>query len=209
MIKLYHTTIEEDLQIMQLYTITAEDLFLIKLLFLAQEDNDRQTYIFTYFFDCKHEGLPLSRLIVFAEKGILEASSVPEKGQKFVADNIIFQPKFLKEWFVYSHSAGKELMEAYPNYMKTHVGELLPAKNITKTYSSLEAMYTSYSKAIRHSKKVHQKIMVLLDWAIKNNLIKFGIAEFVASRKWESLAQDYSLDQEGLFTDTYDNKKVL
>jgi hypothetical protein len=87
--------------------------------------------------------------------------------------------------------------------------KLLPAKNITKTYSSLEAMFASYSKAIRHSKKLHEKVMFLLEWAKENNLIKYGIAEFVASRKWESLAQDYEQNASGNFRDTYDNKHLI
>lgn len=207
--KLYHTTFEEDLQIMQTYNITAEELFIIKLLFLAQEDNGRETYILDYFLKCKHSKLPLEILRSFVDKNILLSNGIPNAGDKFVADNIRFTNQFLKDWFLYSHAAGKELMEKYPNYMVMYNGELLPAKNITKTYSSLEAMFASYSKAIRHSKKLHEKVMFLLEWAKENNLIKYGIAEFVASRKWESLAQDYEQNASGNFRDTYDNKHLI
>lgn len=207
--KLYHTTFEEDLQIMQTYNITAEELFIIKLLFLAQEDNGRETYILDYFLKCKHSRLPLEILRSFVDKNILLSNGIPNAGDKFVADNIRFTNQFLKDWFLYSHSAGKELMEKYPNYMVMYNGELLPAKNITKTYSSLEAMFASYSKAIRHSKKLHEKVIFLLEWAKENNLIKYGIAEFVASRKWESLAQDYEQNASGNFRDTYDNKHLI
>lgn len=207
--KLYFTTIEEDLQIMQLYNITAEDLFLVKLLFLAQEDNGRQNYIYTYFIECKKDSLPLEKMFLLGEKKILVKETLPQKGEKFYADNLQFDEKFLKDWFVYSHTAGKALMDLYPNYIKTAQGELLPAKNITKTYFSLESMYASYSKGIRHSKKVHEKVMFLLSWAIENNLIKYGIAEFITSRKWETLSQDYELHKNGLFVDTFDNKKVI
>lgn len=207
--KLYHTTIEEDLQILQAYDITAEELFLIKLLFLAQEDNGRQEYIINYFLKCKHTAIPLDSLIKFGEKNILIEETIPQKGDKFIADNIKFTKKFLKDWFVYAHNAGKELMEVYPNYLKTYSGELLPAKNITKTYGSLEAMYATYCKAIRHSKIIHEKVLNLLVWAKENNLIKYGIAEFVASRKWEVLIEDQNMTNSGTFETTYDNKKLV
>jgi hypothetical protein len=75
--KLYHTTFEEDLQIMQTYNITAEELFIIKLLFLAQEDNGRETYILDYFLKCKHSRLPLEILRLFVDKNILLSNGIP------------------------------------------------------------------------------------------------------------------------------------
>lgn len=205
----YNNTIEEDLQIMQNYDISAEQLFLVKLLFVAQEDNGRQGAIVDYFVKCRHSSIPLEMLQSLAEKNILTKESIPKKGDKFIADNLHFQKKFLNDWFVYAHEAGKELMDKYPNYMKTVGGELLPAKNITKVYISLEAMFNAYGKSIRHSRNNHVKVMHLLAWAEERNLIKFGIAEFVASKKWESLEQDYIQTTEGVFEQNYDNKTVV
>lgn len=207
MISIYNT-IEEDLQIMQQCDIDIEELFLAKLIFLAQEDNGRQSHIIDYFLKCKHTKIPLEMLTILGDKGVLVKKSLPKSGDKFIADNLKFEDKFLKRWFVYAHVAGKELMSEYPNYLTTNSGELLPAKNITKTYVSLEAMYADYSKSIRHSMDAHQKVLNLLDWAKKNNLIKFGIAEFVASRKWESLEQDNQEFEEGTFNQVYDNKTI-
>lgn len=205
----YNNTIEEDLQIIQTYDISAEQLFLVKLLFLAQENNGRQNAIIDYFVKCKHSSIPLETLQILGEKDILIKTSIPKKGDKFIADNIHFCKKFLNDWFVYAHEAGKELMDKYPNYMKTAYGELLPAKNITKVYISLEAMFNAYGKGIRHSKNNHLKVMNLLEWSEEHNLIKFGIAEFVASKKWESLEQDYIMNTQGVFEQNYDNKTVV
>lgn len=205
----YINSLEEDLQIMQYYELSAEELFLIKLIFAAQENNGRQSYIVDYFVKCKHSALPLEQLKILAEKNVLISSSIPTKGDKFIADNLVFTNKFQKDWFVYSHEAGKDLMDKYPNYMQMHNGELLPAKNITKVYNSLESLYNAYGKSIRYNRDVHQKVLFLIDWAMQNNLLKYGIAEFVASHKWESLEQDYRENSEGIFQSTYDNKSII
>ena len=194
---------------MQAYDISAEQLFLVKLLFIAQENNGRQNAIVDYFVKCRHSSIPLEMLQALGEKKILIENTLPKKGDKFIADNLQFHKKFLTDWFVYAHEAGKELMDKYPNYMKTFNGDLLPAKNITKVYISLEAMYNAYGKGIRHSKSNHLKVMQLLNWAEDKGLIKFGIAEFIASRKWESLEQDYVQTTEGIFEQNYDNKTVV
>lgn len=205
----YINTIEEDLQIMQSYDITAEQLFLVKLLFIAQEENGRQSAIVDYFVKCRHSSVPLEMLNILGEKNILVLNTIPKKGDKLIPDNLHFTQKFLKDWFIYAHVAGKELMDKYPNYMKTAHGELLPAKNITKVYISLEAMFNAYGKSIRHSRNNHEKIMNLLRWSEEKGLIKFGIAEFVASKKWESLEQDYQQTVDGIFDQNYDNKTVI
>lgn len=207
--RFYNTTIEEDLQLMQAYDLTVEELFLVKLLFLAKEENGRQPHIFEYFIKCKHNGLPLETLSHLAEKEILVKENLPKKGDKFVADNILFKDSFIKKWFVYSHHAGKELMEIYPNYMQLANGELLPAKNISKHYNSLEAFYAAYGKLIKHSLKTHEKVLNLIRWAKDTNLIKYGIAEFVLSKKWEVLEDDYQKYNSGIFEGTYDNKNLI
>lgn len=205
----YNNTIEEDLEIMQLYDISAEDLFLVKLLFSAQENNGRQQYLVNYFSKCKRSAFPLEMLELLSEKNILIKETIPKKGDRLIADNIHFTKKFLNDWFVYSHEAGKELNDNYPTYLQTFNGELYPAKSITKVYISLEAMYNAYGKSIRYSRTHHQKVMNLLEWGKTNKLIKVGIAEFVASKQWENLEKDYIEQEQGIFDHNYDNRTVI
>jgi hypothetical protein len=202
-------SIEEDLLILQECDITVEELFFIKLLFSAQEQNGRQNYIIDYYLKCKHSMPALTTLEMLADKNVIDKKFLPKKGDKLIADNIYFTEKFLKNWFVYAHVGGKELMDAYPNYLKTASGDLLPAKNITKVFMSLEAMYDAYGKSIRFSRVTHNKVMYLLNWAKEQNLIKYGIAEFVSSRKWDALEQDYEKIQNNEFDNTYDNRVMV
>lgn len=205
----YNNTIEEDLEIMQLYDISAELLFLVKLILSAQENNGRQQYLVSYFSKCRHTAFPLEMLEILSEKNILVKDTIPKKGDRLIADNLHFTKKFLNDWFVYSHQAGKELFDAYPTHLQTFNGELYPAKSITKVFISLEAMYNAYGKSIRYSRIHHQKVMNLLEWGKINKLIKVGIAEFVASKQWECLEKDYIEHEQGIFDQNYDNRTVI
>lgn len=182
------TELEEKLHIMSLYKLDAEEYLLIELLLLATDQDAPNTLpLMKYFNECARKTLARDTLQSLKDKTILNKSyDVPEKGQPFVLEDITFDAKFFNNYFKWSYEAGKELFEAYPSYMQTNDGRLYPARNIIKAnVESLEAFFYKYSVAIRHSIKKHERALETLKWALDNQLITYGIAEYVLSRKWE------------------------
>ena len=48
----------------------------------------------------------------------------------------------------------------------------------------MEELYFDYGRIIKFNPETHQEVMELLRFAKKNNLISFGIVEFIKSYKW-------------------------
>lgn len=182
------TELNEKLHLMSMYGLDAEEFLLIELLILATDpDAPSVEQLSKYFNQCARKTLPRDTLISLKDKKILSKDyEVPEKGTDFILEDVEFDKKFFNNYFKWSYSAGKELFESYPSYMQTKDGRLYPARNIIKAnVESLEAFFFKYSVGIRHSKKTHESVLKSLAWAIENQLITYGIAEYVLSRKWE------------------------
>ena len=77
---------------------------------------------------------------------------------------------------------GQELFETYPAFVQSGI-KLLPLRNISKRFHSLEEFFFHYSTLIGHSAKKHSEIIELLKWGKENGHITYGLLEFVISRK--------------------------
>ena len=167
---------------MATYNLTAEELLLIYLTFLARDEENHAEY-FTRWFS--NGGCDRLRDLFnsLKEKGLIHKNYNPET---YNPNDIEFNKNFIKSWIKNSGQLGKELFEAYPSYLSAN-GKLLPLRGISKQFYSLDEFYFHYSVQIGHSIEKHKKVMEILEWAKVNHKITGGILDFVHSRQWENL----------------------
>jgi hypothetical protein len=181
--------IKRQLDLMKEYEITAEEWMVIELLFLATDDPAQPGFLLTYFNECKKDSFPLAILGNLKDKKILGAKyKVPAQGEQFKLEEIQWNDGFLTTYFKKLLVGGQELWDAYPKLAQVG-GKLVSLTNITtKGYTSQDDLFALYSKNIRHSRKKHDEVMQMLQWAIEQKLIHYGIVEYIVGRKWEEHA---------------------
>lgn len=164
------------------YDITAEELLVIYLTFLARDEEGHPEYFSKWFSNGGNKRL---RQVFesLKEKGIILKDYNPDT---YDPNDIRFNKLFLKSWLKNSGEIGQELFDAYPPFLETP-GKLYPLKNIAKKYNTLDEFFFAYSSAIKHNPDKHKEIMDLLEWGKKNKQINYGIVEFVISHKWDEL----------------------
>ncbi len=164
------------------YNLTADELLLIYLTFIAQDEEGHPEYFSKWFSNGGQQKLK-SLFESLKEKGIIKKSYNPDK---YIPNEIEFNKNFIKGYFKHSGEIGKELFDNYEPFCTIN-GKVHSLRNISKKFFSLDEFYFYYSKTIGHSLDKHKEIMDLLEWAKANKLIKTGILEFVASCKWNDL----------------------
>lgn len=174
---------------MATYKLSADEILLIYLTFLAQDEEGHPEYLAKWFSNGGQERLK-ELFNNLKEKGVILKDYNP---LSYIPNDIQFNKNFIKSWLKNSNKLGIELFTAYPTMLYIN-GKYMPLRNITKSFSTLDDFYFSYSTQISHNPETHKKVMEILDWAKKNNKINYGICEFVLSHKWEELAK---LKQDG------------
>ena len=186
------------------YNLTADELLLVYLTFLAQEEEGHQEYFAKWF--CNGGKDKLKELFEsLKEKGIIHKDYNP---QTYSPDDIEFNKNFLKGWLKGSGEMGMELFQAYPPFLLIN-GKNVSLKNIAKKFSSLDEFFFHYGSQIKHNPDKHKEVMEVLDWAKEHNKINFGILEFVCSHKWEDLKYLRDHPQEGQVESTFDVYETL
>lgn len=181
----YTIEIERQLEIMAKYELSAEEWFFIQLLFLAAEPESKPYYLQTYFKDCKKSLLPKQLLSLLKAKKVLSSTyRVPQEGETFDVREITFSKSFSNTYLRCSLELGRELFDAYPPFLELTNGKLVSARNITKSFISLEEFFFAYAKSIKHDQAMHQRVLAALEYAISTDLIHYGICEYVISRKY-------------------------
>lgn len=181
----YSVELDRQLEIMSKYELSAEEWFMVQLLFLASEPESKPQYLHTYFKDCKKTLLPKACLEMLKAKRILSSTyKVPDEGEVFDVRKIAFSKSFLKSYMKSSLELGAELFDKYPSFLQLSNGRLVSAKNITKSFINLEEFFFAYAKSIKHDVAMHERVLKSLEYAISANLIHYGISEYVISRKY-------------------------
>ena len=183
-----HTlNIEEQLIIMEKYSINADELLFLTILLLLQDGED-YTFISHYLSlpsNCR--GGLREMLISLQEKEVItKAYKIPNIGQKFIPEDVTLNKNFVKNYYRASFDMGKELFETYPMFGIIK-GEPVGIRSISKKFDSLEDFYKYYGRTIRWKPEVHEHIMELVNWAKDNNLLVTTLANFVIDNKWEEL----------------------
>lgn len=198
-------SLKEEIDLYISSNLTPTELFIIRLLFLAQDGDS--THLMNYLSNVT-DGKELFRAVLASlqKKSIILASfKIPEEGQSIRFKDIPFNKNFLKRYIKESNQLGKEFFEAYPSFM--FIGEKMASiKNITKAgLFSLDEFCIHYTKQIKAACTTHERIMKSLEFGKEHNLIRYTMLEFIASRKWEELDQiENSGDIAG-----YDNTELL
>ena len=170
------------LNILERYNLTADELLLIYLTFLARDEEGHPEYFDRWF---NNGGSKVLKQLFesLKEKGIILKNYNPSS---YIPNEIEFNKNFLKFWFKSSLLLGKELFEAYPSFLNIQ-GRYVPLRDISKKFASLDDFFFFYGSQIGFNPKKHKKIMELLEWAKVNNYLNFGILNFVISHQWDAL----------------------
>lgn len=176
---------------MEKYRLTAEEVLLIELLFLASVEEGNSEPLVKYF------SIPVTRtdlrdlLLSLQGKGIITKQyNVPQKGQKFDPECVIFNQNFISNYRKFSGELGVEFFQTYPSVAIIN-GVEAPLKNYAKKFKTEEEFYYAYGKAIGWKLSKHQEILELVRWAKDNNcnLLNMNIADFVISKMWTSIEE--------------------
>ena len=189
-------SMDKELKLMVNYSLTTEELMIIKLIFLAQEDHSE--FLRTYLEECEHSEF-IDMLHNLVEKGILTtASTIPSTINDFSSKSLVFNKNFLKNYLKHSYDMGMELFTIYPSFVNIS-GKLCSIKNISKNFNSFEEFAFAYGKAIKFDEETHNEILGLVQWAKEQDLIHYGICEFIISFKWLELKELQEIGVNGMF----------
>ena len=188
-------TIENELIVLEQYRLTAEEWLIIRLLFLASEEENRKDYLIKYVTYAKPDFRSI--IISLQDKGIVSKSyKIPERRTEFNPEDIVFNKNFTNKYLKFSYSMGRELFDNYPVTINVN-GITYSARTSGNKYRDLEDMYYAYGRAIGNKPNVHQHVLELLDWAKENNLVNKGLYRFIADREWlnlEAMKDDPSIN---------------
>lgn len=164
------------------YDLTADELLVVYLTFLARDEEGHPEYFAKWF---NNGGAKQLREIFesLKKKGLIKKDYSPTE---YNPNEIDFNKNFLKSWLKNSGEMGQELFEAYPPFLSSN-GKLLPLRNIAKKFNTLDEFFFAYSSAIKHNPEKHKEVMELLEWGKEHNQINYGITEFIVSQKWSEL----------------------
>jgi len=181
------------------YNLTADELLLIYLTFLAQDEENHAEYFVKWYNNGGQERLK-DLFESLKSKGIILKNYNPSS---YNPNDIEFNKNFIKGWIKNSGELGKELFENYEPFLNIQ-GKYVPLRNISKKFYSLEEFFFHYSSTIKHSVEKHAEIMEILKWARENKRITFGLLEFVSSQKWVDLKLMRESNFDGEVSDTYE-----
>lgn len=189
---------------MEQYRLTAEELLMIELLFLAQPEEGHKDSLIRYL------GMPITKtrlrdvLLSLQVKGVITKKyKIPAEGQTFDPESVIFNENFIKNYRKYSGDLGEEFWEAYPDIVIIN-GREYSLKNWSKKFNTLEDMFFRYGKNIGWKLENHKRVIELVNWAKQNkcNLINVNIADFIMSKAWEGIEKFKDGTYEELVFDT-------
>lgn len=180
-------------------------MFIRTLLILQDEENEE---LFKSYIELLHDCIiDISSVInSLQNKGIiLKSFHCPKKGEIFDPYSIPFNKNFIKNLYRCSFEMGKELFEAYPQFVNIN-GEVAKLRSVSKKFDSLEDCYFKYGKTIKWDPKIHKKILDLVQWGKENNLINKTLANFIIDQSWIDLEALKNGDNINI---NYDNIKLL
>lgn len=183
----FDTSIDNELLICDKYGMTPNELFITKLILLAQEDEAEYLAKFLSVSACK--AVFRDTLIKLQNIGIiLKSYKIPEPGGSLNPVEIPIMKNFVKSFFKSSGELGKELMDTYPMFININ-GNLTAARGIAQKFDSMEDFFRFYGKTIKWNPEMHKKILELIKWEQENNIgfINQSIANFVINQGWNEL----------------------
>ena len=192
---------DEEFVLFEKYSITPNELFFLKILLLAKEEDMQETLQRYFKLSDSSRGSIRDMLESLQKKGvILSTYQIPEKGSKFSPLDIPLSKNFQTNFFKASYDLGKDLYDHYPISCVVNNVEY-KLRRVSKKFDSLEDAFRTYSKYIRWSQETHKHIIELIEWGKANNYQFTNLADFIIDNDWiniEDLAKDSILSNSGL-----------
>lgn len=183
------TQIDEEFVIFEKYSVTPNELFFLKMLLLAQEENMDETLQRYFNLPEEARGSIVEMLESLQKKGIiLSTYKIPKKGEKFDPWSVPLSQNFQKHFFKASYDLGNDLFEHYPLSCVVN-GTEYKLRRISKKFNSLEDSYRTYGKYIRWSKEMHDHIIDLVEWGKENGYQFSTLGDFIVDRDWINIEQ--------------------
>ena len=186
-------SIEREIQFMNKYQLTPDEFFLMKLIFLAQEEHEE--YLSMYFTQNQLNNDIRTVLETLQNKGVINKTyKIPPKGTEFNPQDVDFNKRVIEQLYHHSQDLGMELFDAYPAYTNIN-GKMFSLRNIAKNFKSFDEFAFTYGKSIKFNEQEHKRVLSLLEWAKENGHVTSGICDFVISQQWRT----YELLKDGDF----------
>lgn len=180
-------SIDREIDFMIRYGLTPDELFLIKLIWYAQDGHNE--YLSEYFSENQLTLELRDVLISLQKKGIINKTyEVPQKGSILNPQDVDFNKNVVNSFLKHSQTLGMELFEAYPAFTVIN-GRTFSLRNVAKHYKSLDEFCFDYGRAVKFNPEIHKQVLELLEWAKENGHISNGIADFVISHQWDVLQE--------------------
>lgn len=180
----FEITLENEIALLERYSLDPTELFTLKLILIAQEEDDESLLI---------RYIPLvpsfrNLLISLQQKSIiLKSYKIPNSGERFIVSDVDINKNFIKNIHRASFDLGKELYEHYPQFATIN-GNVVPIRAVSKKFNTLEDAFRFYGKTIKWNQELHSKIIELLDWATNNtSFINCSLASFIIDQKWRDI----------------------
>lgn len=176
-----------DLEILERYKLLPTELFVIRAILLAKENNEYE-WIQRFVQLLNSLNLKLRDLLVsLINKGIiLKSWKLPKEGDNLIIEDIPFNQNFLKQYHRSSFDLGNELFETYPQF--TYVqGQYYNLRRVSKKFNDLEDAFAKYGKVIKWNNYTHQEILELINWGKDNQYNFTTLDDFICDRGWLSI----------------------
>jgi hypothetical protein len=200
----FDLTIEEELNMLDKYKLTPTELFVVKLLLIAQIEGE-EDYIYRYV-QIPNKSSFREVLESLQSKGVIVKSyKIPKSGEKLMIEDIDFNKNFVKNIHRASFELGKELYENYPQatYVK---GQVFNLRRVSKKFNSLEDAFFKYGKYIRFDNELHNEVIELIKWGIQNGYNFTTMDSFIIDQDWRNIK---NVRDGGNINVNYDAVKLL
>ena len=182
--RFYDLTLDEELELMEKYSLTASQFMIVKLLIIAQDSEEGENYLSRYQNYCDDKTLTFDFFKKLNDKDVItKDSAIFKETKKFYPEDVTFSKNFIKNFYKSSNQLGKEIWNKYPTYIVGNYKNY-PAKNFSKRFKDLNELFRFYGKQIKYNPIKHDQIIQSLDFAIKNDLITEGIVDYLLANKW-------------------------
>ncbi len=180
-------SLKEEIDIYINNGLTPSELFILRLLFLAQ---DGDTSLINNYISNADNGKEVFKVVLksLQNKGVILASfKMPKEGETLKYTDIPINKNFVKRFIKESNQIGKEFFDAYPPFIYIN-GRMASIKNITKAgLFSIDEFCFFYGRQLKLSSVKHERVMEALEYGKEHNLINYSILEFIASQKWNEI----------------------
>ena len=183
--KYLNHNLDNELILMRDYKLNPTELFVIKVILLAQDED--YTYLQQYVQCLENKNYFRVILESLQEKGIiLKSYKLPKEGSLFVPDDVQFNQNFLKKYYRSAYEMGEELFYTYPQSCVVN-NQVFNLRSVSHKFNSLEDAFAKYAKQIKNNPEIHQEILKDIKWGIENGYNFTTLDRFIVDRAYEAL----------------------